>query len=57
MRPPDKGGWWERVRTGHICGVLPQGNPVGKLPSTGLPCGVVQCGEAMGTFHVPEFSV
>ena len=44
--------------TGYICGVLPQVTPVGKVPSTGFPCGFTQCGGGdAGTFHVPEFLV
>ena len=39
------------------CGVLPQGTPVVKMPGTGLPCGVPQCGEAEGKFHVQALPV
>ena len=45
------------VATNHICGVLTQGTPVGKMTSTGITCGVPQCGEAAGKFHVQALLV
>ena len=41
----------------HLCGVLSQGTPVGKVPGTGFPRGSTQGGKSAETFHVPKFSV
>ena len=41
----------------RLCGVLPQGNPVGNVPSNSLPRVSTQCGKAAGTFHVPKLLV
>ena len=57
LLPPEKGGQRDRGGTNHICGVLPQVNPVVKVTGTGLPCGSTQCRKAAGTFHVPTFLV
>ena len=39
LHPPDEGGRQEGGGIKHIYSVLPQGNPVGKVPVTKLPCG------------------
>ena len=57
IHPPDEGGQRERGGTNHIFGVLPQGTTVGKMPGTGIPCGVPKYGEAAGKFHVQVLSV
>ena len=57
ISPPDKGVQRERVGTDNLFGFLPQGNPVGEVPVTGLPRGSTQCRKSAGTFHVRTFLV